>query len=171
MPPRRGFTLIEMLVVMTVGSVMLGVAVSTLFMLLRAETAGRNRVRQCRVIGHLSEQFRADAAEATGPIMPEAGPPVQWRFALPDGRTAVYRALSGAIEREEFRDGKPLRRESFPLPAGASASLDLRAEAVPATASLTVGPPSAAESGGALFRIDAVLGKDHRFTKPIGGSR
>ena len=61
---RRGFTLIEMLVVMTVGSVIVGIGVGMLHVLLRTEQTGRDRVHQAGVLARLAEQFRSDVGAA-----------------------------------------------------------------------------------------------------------
>ena len=61
---RRGYTLIEMIVVMTAGTVLMGIAVTLLCALLRAEGTGRALVERSASLGRLADQFRRDVHAA-----------------------------------------------------------------------------------------------------------
>ena len=69
---RRGFTLIEMLAAMTVGSVMLGIAVGMLHVLLRAERTGRERVHQARFWPGWPSSSAATSTRPCGRFPPRA---------------------------------------------------------------------------------------------------
>jgi prepilin-type N-terminal cleavage/methylation domain-containing protein len=159
---RRGYSLIEIIVVLTIGTVVVGIGVGMLHLLLRTEQSGRDRVPQARAVARLAEQFRSDAAAAMRQA--SGSPPGEWRFVLPENRLVTYRALPGEVQWDERLAGKLLRRESYLLPGGSSAAISVQGKAAPAMASLVIvndGPPPAA---GHEMRVIAVLGKDHRFT-------
>ncbi len=156
---RRGFSLVETLVVMSIGTVVLGIAVSMLHVLMRAERSGRDHAAQTGILARLAEQFREDVHAAVGQT---PGPLKDgWKFALPNDRTVVYRTLPGELRREESVAGKPLRQESYVLPDGCTAAIAAN-KAMPPLIELAVGPK---------IRIAAVLGRDHRFIKPPGGEK
>jgi prepilin-type N-terminal cleavage/methylation domain-containing protein len=164
MNQRRGFNLIEMTAVMSVGAVMMGVAVTLLYGLLRTEGSGREHVHRQSVLGRLADQFRRDVHAAQTVAAAADGEGRQ--FELAPGRTVTYRAQPGALTRSEQVDGKIERRESFALPPGSTATIQIPANTKAAIASLRI-VPSAGPSGQPAHRIiqiDAVLAGDHRFT-------
>lgn len=167
---RRGYTLIEMLVVVTVSAVLMGVAVQVLYLLARLERGGRESVGRATIVARLADQFRSDVHAALR-SMPAAGAEKsQWRFALAGDSAVAYRALPGEVERREQVAGKPARQESYALPAESVAEIVIRTEPAPTVASLVITLPGPASAMGREIRIDAVLSKDHRFAKSPNGS-
>lgn len=158
---RRAFTLMEMLVVLTIGSVMLGISVGMLHLLLRSEHIGRDRVYRAVVSTRLAEQFRSDTAEALRQVPIEA--PALCQLILPGDRTVTYRALTEEVRREEHIADKPMRLESYTLPDGCSVAID--SDADPTLLSLVVTQNNPQSLVGREMRITALLGKDHRFTQ------
>ncbi|MEN6407145.1 MAG: prepilin-type N-terminal cleavage/methylation domain-containing protein [Thermoguttaceae bacterium] len=159
----RGFTLIEMIVVMTAGAILLGIAVGMLHLLMRTEQTGRDRVGRTAAFAQLAEQFRTDAAAAL------QFEPDRRRFILPDQREATYQTVGATMDREERKDGRLLRRESFALTAGSSVTFKLDRRDAASWASLTVGvgeSPSQRETC-----VVALLGKDRRFVQPAKKGR
>jgi prepilin-type N-terminal cleavage/methylation domain-containing protein len=183
---RRGFTLIEAIAAITVGSVMLGIGVGILHLLMRAEETGRERVHKAQVFNRLAEQFRSDVGAAVRQIPTQGDRPKQWQFAMADDRTVTYRALPGEVRRDERTGSKLVRQESYALPQGYSAVV-LVAQPPPAVTGDAAQPRAAVPHACAVatlviareptplavgreMRIDVRLGKDHRFTKsPAGG--
>jgi hypothetical protein len=163
---RRGTSLIELIAVMGIGAVMMGVAVTLLYTLLRTEGSGRTYVRQSLVLSRLAEQFRRDvhAAKTSQALSDGQGR----QFELAPGRTVTYRPERGTLSRTEQADGAVQRRESFVLPPGTAASVDVEADTKPTIASLVIAPVGEASRppGGQAIRFDAVLAKDHRFISP-----
>lgn len=165
---RRGYTLIEMIVVMTVGAVVVGISVGMLHALLRTEQTGRDRVPQARILARLAEQFRSDVGAAVRPT--PSAQQGEWQFALTGDRVVTYRALPGEVRWDQRTAGKLVRQESYILPSGCSAAITVRSKATPAVASLVIADKSTPRAAGREMRVTAVLGKDHRFTKsPVGG--
>jgi hypothetical protein len=159
----------EMMAALTVGSVLLGIAVSVIAVLMRVERTGREQLHQDAVTVRLAEQFRDDVHAATRLIPAEAGKKGPWQVILSPERTVTYRVLPEAVERDETVAGKVVRHESYTLPAGWSVHLIVPAKEQPPLASLIV--VSLGTSKDRDVRIDAVVGRDHRFTTSPRGSR
>lgn len=168
--PRRGYTLVEMLVVISVSTVLLGAAVSMLYVLLRAEHGGREHANRATIVARLADQFRTDIHAARRPIPGDGADKDQRRFALKDDAVLIYRALPGEVERREEIAGKLVRQESYALPAGSSAEIVVRTDPAPVMAGLVITLPGPAPVTDREIRIDAVLGRDHRFTTSANGS-
>jgi hypothetical protein len=90
---------------------------------------------------------------------------------LAPDRTVTYRALPQAVEREEAVAGKPARRESYTLPPGRSARVVAPADTRPPLMTLIVASSPTPGPENHDIRIDAVVGKDRRFTTSPPGSR
>ena len=166
---RRAVTLLEMLVVIAVSTVLLGVAVSVLHLLMRAESGGRRHVVQTTAVAQLADQFRSDVRAALRPIAAEGAPKNQWQFALSSQRTVTYRALPNEIERREQSADKLERRESYTLPPECSVEITVGGQ--PAMASLVIKPGGLTPSLSHEIRVEAALGADHRFVKSAKGGQ
>ena len=57
MKPRRGFSLIEMLIVISVGTVLLMVAMTVLYTLKETQSKARQRLTEGRMTARLADQF------------------------------------------------------------------------------------------------------------------
>jgi len=166
---RRGYSLVEMLVVLTVGAVIVGICVGLLHTLLRTEQNGRERVPQTRILVRLAEQFRTDVSAAVRQVA--SARQGEWQFALPGDRVVTYQASPGEVRWEERTQGKPAIRETYVLPRGCSAAITVHSQAAPPVASLVVADKNATQQAAHEIRVVAVLGKDHRFTRSPGGGR
>ena len=129
---RRGFTLIEMLAAMTVGSVMLGIGVGILHVLLRAEETGRDRVHQTQVLTRLADSSAATWRGIAADACP-GQPAEQWQFALADDRTVTYRACRARSDAMNARRtswcGKSLTRCRRAIPPSLVRRADAQAAA------------------------------------------
>jgi prepilin-type N-terminal cleavage/methylation domain-containing protein len=170
MKRRAGFTLVETLAAITVGSVMLAVAVGLLHSLFRLDRAARDGFQTSSTLTRLGEQFRADVHAATKiETRSPANPGRLCELALPEGVSVVYRTDSDGEEliRVERRGGKDVAIESFALPPESAASVErFTAEQTP-LAGLRIGRRSAAPATepDSRFRIEAAIGLDHRHEK------
>lgn len=176
MKRRRGYTLIEMLVVIAAGSAMMAVAMGLLHLLLQLERGAREEVGQQTALDRLADRFRRDAhaaerfatlevAEAAGVQVPErpAGTP-GWQFSLDENPTVEYRAGRRELIRTQRAGEDAVAQESYVLPSGATVSIERVGEAAPGIVRLRVAP------GGVqpltIWRgtcVDAELAKDRRF--------
>lgn len=166
--------MIELMAVIAVGTVILGVAVTLLYALLRTEGSARDLVRRGAVLSRLADQFRRDVHAAIGGGNAEPAP--GWQFELGPDWTVSYRIQPGMLVRTEHVDAAVRRQESFALPPGTTASIEIQADSQPTIATLLITPLTEASptanapeaSGqplGRTIRIDAVLAKDHCVTK------
>jgi prepilin-type N-terminal cleavage/methylation domain-containing protein len=131
---RRGYSLVEMIVVITVGTVLVGIAVTTLASVLHASRAIDDQVHRIATVRRLADQFRNDAhaawntqsLNAKGEEDPNGT--AGRRFELAPGRQVTYEFQSNAelqcdtVERTEKVDQTVQSRESFILPKGICAS-------------------------------------------------
>ena len=165
---RRGFSLIEVLTAITVGSVMIGVAVGMLYTLWRAQGVAREHLHHRTVLSRLDEQFRRDVHAAV--TLGQDDATAAWTFVRAPGHTVTYRAESGGLVRVETAGEEPPRQERFALPPGMIASIEVDSETSPAIVSLLVAPAaeSNVEPGRRMARFEAALAADHRFVEPAG---
>ena len=112
---RRGYSLIEMIVVMTVGATLMGIAVTLLGVLLQAERDGRTHIGQNASLNRLADQFRRDVHAAAANLPPRRTTPESppggsiW----PAGHSVWYVAGRDEIVREERIGRTILRQESY----------------------------------------------------------
>lgn len=163
--PQSGFTLVEMLAAIAVGSAMLGVAVGVLHLLLRLERDGRQELRYRNTVARLSRQFRDDAHAA---VDFQRAPPEAWQLTLPDDRVVRYECSAEELTRTELSGERPISREAYALGPAASVSIESIGDEAASLVRLKIVPDDApdAEPGVSETQIDAVLGRDHRFIEP-----
>jgi prepilin-type N-terminal cleavage/methylation domain-containing protein len=122
---RRGFTLIEMLAVMTCLAVMLGLCAVTIQVLLRTGADAQERRSATAAMGRLAEQFREDV-HASDEAMVMASEDLRLARG-PRPRVAIaYEVEGGRVDRIESVDDTESRRESYVLGRGRSASFEAR---------------------------------------------
>ena len=138
----RGYTLIEILVVITTGAVMVGLAVGLLHMLTRLDQASREQIRSQGTINGLADQFRRDVHAAGGFTVLNApggdDPRGAWQFPLAAERVVQYRAEPGRLARIERAGEQVLQQESYTFPAEATVTIELAGDAAPQIVSLRV---------------------------------
>jgi len=169
---RRGYALIEMAATMAVGSLMVGVAVSVLYLLLDVERDARDGLRLRGELGRLGRQFRDDVHAAVDfrPVTPadaEASPP-SWELRLEGDRVIRYGRSEEALWRRVIAAGEAVAGESFALPPAAAVAIELLEDESIRRLRLRIGPGEASGDGPGLrvSYIDAVLAHDHRFALP-----
>jgi hypothetical protein len=158
-----------MIIVLTVGAVLTGIAISLLTVLLRAERSGREHVENNTVIRCLADQFRRDVHAATE--RPELKRHGIVRFAR--GEPSVQYTIDGRNVRREkiMADRSVGRREEYLLPKDWTATVETDAMATPAVVRLTIAPQDAALRSVHEIRVEAVLGRDGRFAVLTTGGK
>lgn len=161
---RRGTTLTEVLVTMTVASVAMSTAAGLVHRALRLEAASRRVLERERAALSLARQFRADVHAARGVACAGDTLPagVVLRATTAAGGTIDYKAGPGSLVREESRGGRMLRETFASLPGTRwwavreGRVVTLRADG---SADAATGPPAAVEVaavvGGADGAVDA----------------
>jgi len=155
---------------MTIGSMMVGIAVGLLYLLLRMERDARAHLRSRTTVNRLADRFREDVHAATRLTALEApgsdgrSPPA-WRLQLPTDEVVVYRLQRGELLRTASVGSKVRQRETFPLDEEAAVSIEQSEGRIPALVSLTITcdghPPKEPAFRG--VSIEAILAKDHRY--------
>jgi prepilin-type N-terminal cleavage/methylation domain-containing protein len=114
---RRGYTLLEVAIVVTILSMVVVLATTTLTTLFRIERQFAGDAAQSQTIARLASQLRTDAHAAISTTTAEG-----CELALADGRTIRLAFASPAVTREVFRGDKIEHRDAFLLPRSATAT-------------------------------------------------
>ncbi len=154
---RRGFTLVEMLVVVTVFAFLLAsvaLAIGTLF---RAQGELQNELAQASTASRLAAQLRADAHLASAAEVVQEGETTNVRLTLPSA-TINYATHPRRIIRTETQGDTETHREVFRLSEGTTT----RWEISPAFVTLTTSYRSP------QLREGVALPREHRVEASIG---
>jgi prepilin-type N-terminal cleavage/methylation domain-containing protein len=167
---RKAFTLVEMVVVMSIGTVLLTVSMVMLFALLKSEGSSRRHLEYCTVLNKLEEQFRCDVNQAVSTkVIPsdDVGMALELSLPEPEITLVIYRCEPKEISREEKEGDKVLRRESYNLPDDMIASIEQTPLGVGSVVKISIEekPLLDRKIHYPTARIEAVLGKDHRFER------
>lgn len=116
----RAFTLIEMMVSISVGSVLMALALGMVHRTMRVESAARAHQAVERTAARLSRQFRHDIHQTQSVALDrqQAGSP-NLRLLLPAQHPITYRITNSGVLREQQQspESGPIRRELFTFPA------------------------------------------------------
>jgi prepilin-type N-terminal cleavage/methylation domain-containing protein len=156
---QRGVTLIEMVLTISIGSVVFGLAVTLLASILRGDRTARQHLAATQTIGRLAMQFRHDAHLAKDAELVSAtdGATDGLRLASTDGSEVKYQWMDGSLERTESQTDKPSRRELFKLP-NLHAVFEI-SRANPAETAVLSLESSTDESKSRSLRIEARIGR------------
>ena len=109
---RRGWSLLEMLVVISLTAILLSVSGVLLTALLRSQGMLSADIRQQSARARLATQLRTDAHEASSAKSPS---PQVCDFLLESGETVHYEIKESSLHRELRQKETILEREKFPL--------------------------------------------------------
>ncbi len=160
---RRGYALVEMLVVIAVGSVLLGIASGLLVLLMGVEQASRELLRQEVALASLADQFRRDVWGSTR-LLPADGKTNSpgWRFEAAEGTVVQYRVQGTSLIRAVLDGGVAREQEAYQLPGDAQVAIEPPAVRGPAIVSLLITTPQGKPGRGSpcAVEVDAALGAD-----------
>ena len=178
-PCRRGTSLMEMVVVIAIASVMLGLAVTTIHMLLRAEWHSTETVWYGTSLARFSRTFRQDVHAATSADIPKPPPDAKSRLdlTLPKQRTVTFQIDGSSITRVEVEAEKVRHRDVYHFPPKSTIRFERTQE--PALVHVVINRPSTPEvlagreddggkayrPAGRVLRIEAAVARDHRFAR------
>jgi type II secretory pathway pseudopilin PulG len=178
-PRRRGISLVELVVVMGIATVMLGLAVTTIHMLLRAEWNSTETVWYGTSLARFSRTFRQDVHAATSAGIPTPPPDGKSRLelTLPKQRTVTFRIDGNTITRLEADAGKVRHGDVYHFPPKSTIRFGRTQE--PALVHVVINRPSMPEAlagreddggkayrpAGRVLRIEAAVARDHRFAR------
>ena len=155
-PRRRGYTLIECLVAITLLGSLLGTVTLTLTVMYRAERTMRDALDQQRSLEQFTARFRSDAHQASSASVSKPaeanGPARELVLECATDQMITYTLRPQAVERVVRRGESTVHRETYGLTA-ASARWEVREQKTPIVSLLLDGQT----------RIDAVV---HLLRKP-----
>ena len=164
---RRGFSLVEAIVAMVVGSTIFGISVELLALATRETSTGRDQSLSTATLSRLAEQFRGDvhAAEAVSQAKKGDGQ-ILWTLKMPEDKRVEYEPRADGLRRTEYRGDKVHARDAFALRAD-GIRLELKPTEKPDEATLLIKRDGTAtdDAAGYELRIDARVGRDLRFGK------
>ncbi len=115
---RRGYTLVELVIVISLLSMLTGVAVMLLTSVISHVGRQRDDNQAAVVVRRLAADFRRDAHAATAAHVEDLPANAAEKLTLTsaDGATVTYAAVSGGVERIAMTDQKTAQRELYRLP-------------------------------------------------------
>lgn len=115
---RRGYTLVELVIVISLLSMLTGVAVMLLTSVISHVGRQRDDNQAAVVVRRLAADFRRDAHAATAAHLedPPANAAGKLTLTSVDGATVTYAAVSGGVERIATTDQTTAHRELYRLP-------------------------------------------------------
>jgi type II secretory pathway pseudopilin PulG len=130
--PRRGITIIEVMIVVTVVTMLLAVCAVSIQLLMRLNADVQGRFNATVALDRLARQVRADShASATAQIVGDEknkARPAGLRLVFEADHTVTYQSADGGMVRTESRGGKVIRHETYALPRGNVGRFELRDE-------------------------------------------
>jgi hypothetical protein len=129
--PRRGITIIEVIVVMTGVAALLGLSVVLLQLLMKLDGEARGQFQGAVALERLAHQFRQDVHGSTAARLekPAGANTEDLRLEPGPDRSVEYQPRGEAILRIETQKGKVVRRETYSIPRSTGARFELRDEA------------------------------------------
>jgi type II secretory pathway pseudopilin PulG len=175
MKRRRGYTLVEMVLVIGALSAVLGLCVAVIGALMTLDRAGRARLNEGATLARLARQLRQDARAASkGEVTGRRQvPDRRLVLTLPDDRVVGYEWSAGRLLRTERAPGGPERRESFRLPLRGAPRFRVAEDGGATWVSLVFErkPGEAPLIPAHDYRVEARLGKDRRLAERGGKAR
>lgn len=169
MRERRGISLVELLVVMSLGSVLLTTSAVVLHQIMHSHGKTRNFLAASRSGLRLSEQFRSDVHRAREVTTNQLDQDIVLRLQLGEAKVIEYSHVDGTVRRTQ-RDGeKTVSREEYSFPIGSHVAI--HEESSPRLLRLSISTPGdpagSAQPGFATavyLQIEAQVGRDSRYT-------
>ncbi len=157
---RPAFTLIELVLTMTVGSSLMVLSIGLLQQSMRLATLARHRAETHRALDRLASEFRHDLHRA---VQCSIEQPNRIDLVMGDSTEVSYIAQSNVVTREQGGGGEaqdasqPLRRESYDLGEGGSATFEKSDRAD--LASMTISTASVAGPPRTDRHVTAAVGR------------
>jgi len=115
---RRGFSIVEMLVAITVGAIVFGMIISVIHVMMSGQRQGEVRARQQLSISRLNRRFREDIARSDAVEIDKTGDSVRGLL-LKQGETSVrWSATGSGIMRESASSASSSTRDLLWLGTG-----------------------------------------------------
>jgi len=168
MQRRSGKSLIEIVVVLSTMTVIMALSITTLFLVMRADSFGMTSLAVTSNRARLSRQFRSDvhAAQSASLVPATDSDSQQLSLLHADATVVMYEAANNSVRRTRQQGDDVLSRETFPLSKGdARFTVDEEAGWLRLVHNPQPNIPAVSSSGGPTLpalHIEARLGSDHR---------
>jgi prepilin-type N-terminal cleavage/methylation domain-containing protein len=159
MNSRHGFSLVELLVVITAMTAILAASVVLIHFVLQFDHEVRQRTHIVTTIGRLAEQFRRDVHQARGePFV--ASDHRSAELHLAGGTVVKWRSDPlGDLVRLEQAKGVADRENTFTLPKGTAATMEIQPQGTARIVAIRV---HSSGTNGPTLSIEALAGRDER---------
>lgn len=169
MKEHRGVSLVELLVVMSLGTMLLTTSAVVLHRMMQSHGKTRHFLDASRSALRLSEQFRSDVHRAREATTDDLPPEIVLRLQLGEATVVEYRHAAGLVRRTQLVGEKVTSREEYAFPAGSR--LTIREQMSPRLLSLAItsmpgdagGPAQQGFATAIHLQIDAQPGRDSRY--------
>lgn len=173
---RRGFTLVEALVSITIGSMLFAGAVELLRSAMHVDSTSTSAAQESQSLDRLVEQFRNDVWQATAV---RSAPPQLCTISLSDNRRVEYARDGAMLLRTVYERDKPTSRDAFAVGDDTTVQIDLQPAKEPTEAVLVLEQTDGAAAtshdakpaAGETVRMTVPIGWDHRFAPPAKNSK
>jgi hypothetical protein len=161
--------LIEMLVVITIGAALSGIAVFMVYALTISHDTGREHLEYCRTINRLEGQFRGDVHSMQKTSVGDKNKEIDLMPESANGAKVQYQCLDGRVDRRELQGDKTVRQESYMLGPDVEASIKTQAQGDATIIGIAISPKEQTEKHyhALPVRIEAALGRDLRMSKSM----
>jgi hypothetical protein len=167
---RRGASLVELLVVMSLGAGLLTTSAVVLHRIMHSHGKARHFLAASRSALRLSDQFRSDVHRARKVTKDNLDAPVVVRLELGDAGVVEYSYVAGLVRRAQIKEGKVASRDEYSFPA--NSRLTIHEQPSPRLVSLSIastpgdagGPAQQGFATAVYLQIEAEMGRDSRYT-------
>ncbi len=164
MTKQRGFTLVEMLAVIAVGSVLLVLATSVVQRAMKLDSQWRSHANITRALTRLSHDLRRDAHEALSVTLTQE--PSEIQFSLPEGQTVRYTIAEDEIVRVLETPGEQAQREYYKKPTDYHAAVATLSSPERIDVQITLDVKLVGEPPRTVMHVEAQVGRLLRLTNP-----
>jgi hypothetical protein len=170
-PHRRfGTTLMEVVIMISIASVLLGLCVTMMASLLRAQRRVNESTRETMVLSRIRRQLQKDVHAATSVTTDPDG---QLILQFPDGPSVVLSTSEHVLHRKQTLSADRISQEAFRLGIGSTTSLELldggkrlrfvvlRPTTTPPAVTAGANPVNAKQH---RIELESMIGHDYRFS-------
>jgi prepilin-type N-terminal cleavage/methylation domain-containing protein len=177
---RRGWTLVELIIVSTVMTLLLAIAASVTHTMYRAQRSTRHDATSRRILTRLSIHLREDGhAARQAEVGPADGGGRRSRLTLAGGSQQtiqyIFHGDRGEIERTVLENKSQMARDTFPLPNNSSATFALIGQPASGVMVMKITQPAGGgpDGGERTLEIQAAIGLDRHYdgTHREGGAQ
>ena len=173
MQSRTAASLVELLIVLSMSTVLIGAGIGMIHTILETENSVMQSFQLQRSLIRLSQSFRRDVGASVDVtlIQEDDTSTTELRLELPDDERVVYRLLAETVKWEALVNGQIRGQDEFVLSAGSHVECNFSPLANRVTFSVFLANPHpdlfAESPPGRRMNIKATVGRDHRWNRGL----